>query len=242
MRRQLALEKTNELQRTTDGWDVKDIGQYCNELIRGECILKITAKGYRSNAKFCMEMYHYPEDVLGKWSTKGRRLTERRVFLFDGVLILCKPNNKRAAVPVPAPLGGSTAELRLKEKFFIRKVEITDFEESEVLNVLRHWVDHHFYDFERDHSLLERLKRFLESVNVKSMKKWVESVSKIIWRKRFLETVNPFEGMDDAEISNYLYNKSLEIEPRNSRQLQRFVRTNYCYALFSNSILKCIAG
>lgn len=39
MRRQLAIEKTNELQKTIDGWDLKDLGQYCNELIRG--IIKI---------------------------------------------------------------------------------------------------------------------------------------------------------------------------------------------------------
>lgn len=39
----------------------------------------------------------------------------------------------------------------------------------------------------------------------------------------FLETLDPFPGRDDNEIRDYLYSKSLEIEPRHARQAPRFV-------------------
>jgi len=38
-RRQAAMKKINELQKSIEGWDSKDIGQSCNEFIRGNIII-----------------------------------------------------------------------------------------------------------------------------------------------------------------------------------------------------------
>lgn len=42
--RQAALGKMNELQKSIDGWEGKDIGQSCNEFIMGKINLKAQVK------------------------------------------------------------------------------------------------------------------------------------------------------------------------------------------------------
>ena len=100
--RPAALCKLQELQRSIDGWECKEAGPACNEFI-------------------C-------EGQIGKVGA-GKRLTERYAFLFDGLLLLCKPSGHGRRSSAASPGG----EYRLKEKFFIRKVEIYDREDTDEL-------------------------------------------------------------------------------------------------------------
>ncbi|XP_045467186.1 protein son of sevenless [Harmonia axyridis] len=101
-RRQAALEKIQELERIVENWDSRDIGQCCNEFVREDVLLKVNP---------------------------GKRLTDRRVFLFDGLMVLCKPNMRRQSSIHHL----NHPECRLKERFFIRKVEIIDQQDTEEL-------------------------------------------------------------------------------------------------------------
>lgn len=108
--RQQVVQKMSELQKSIDGWEGKDIWQSCSEFILDGVLMK-HAKG---------------------------KPTERHVFLFDGLIILCKPNIKRSSVTYP------TGDFKLKEKFHIRKVEIKDKDDTEEL---KNW----FVIVPRDH-------------------------------------------------------------------------------------------
>ena len=45
-------------------------------------------------------------------------------------------------------------------------------------------MDHHWYDFESDKALYDQLVQFLEeSVKGKVLKKWVETINKVLARK-----------------------------------------------------------
>lgn len=84
-----------------------------------------------SNSTFChfiKSNYYFDiivktDGVLFKYA--GRRLTERYILLFDGLIVLTKVNTRRASVT------GPVGEYKLKEKFNIRKIDIVDREDTE---------------------------------------------------------------------------------------------------------------
>lgn len=52
---------------------------------------------------------------------------------------------------------------------------------------------------------------------------WLLPVSLLCVKQKFFENLNPMEDKAEKEFADYLFNKSLEIEPRNARSLPRFV-------------------
>ena len=72
------------------------------------------------------------EGMLAK-QVGAKKWTERHVFLFDGLIILCKPNvtnSKRTSGTAPF------AEFKFKEKYFIRKMDVVDREDTDGMSLL----------------------------------------------------------------------------------------------------------
>ncbi|XP_064859450.1 son of sevenless homolog 2-like [Oncorhynchus nerka] len=109
----------------------------------------------------------------------------------------CKPQEllrlliDRIEIPEPEPTEADkqalwngdqpmAAELQRFRREYVQPVQLR------VLNVFRQWVEHHFYDFENDPELRGKLEEYISSIlqlRGKSMRKWVESINKIIKRK-----------------------------------------------------------
>ncbi|OQV18810.1 Son of sevenless-like protein 1 [Hypsibius exemplaris] len=96
-----------------------------------------------------------------------------------------------------------------------------------VLNVMRHWVDNHFPDFECDTDLLQHLKHFLSKIGDGgrdlSMKKWADSIAKIIQRKeRKAEIVREMTFQTPRpEIEWHLRNEDYELMTLHPREIAR---------------------
>ncbi|CAL8111020.1 unnamed protein product [Orchesella dallaii] len=57
----------------------------------------------------------------------GRKPSERHAYLFDAFICLCKPNYRRTSVVT----GGTQFDYRLKEYYYLTKVEVRDKEDTE---------------------------------------------------------------------------------------------------------------
>uniref|UniRef100_A0A5S6QYQ6 Ras-GEF domain-containing protein n=1 Tax=Trichuris muris TaxID=70415 RepID=A0A5S6QYQ6_TRIMR len=108
--------KLLELRKSVDGWDDKNIG--CN------CVMFIL----EGKLKKCV-FQKLTNSILSSSDTqrpRAHKTTERFVFLFDGVIVFCKPSPSRRSV-------GPGSEYRLKEFYLTRKIEVLEHEDADDL-------------------------------------------------------------------------------------------------------------
>ncbi|KRZ27550.1 Son of sevenless -like protein 1 [Trichinella pseudospiralis] len=117
-----ALMKLQELQRNVDGWDLKSVGCSCVEFILEGKLRKCGLFGQKLGNTLL--------SAAADASRKNFKITDRYVFLFDSMIVLCKstlPRRNASSSSATAP------ELRLKELFLMRKVEAIDHDDNDEL-------------------------------------------------------------------------------------------------------------
>jgi son of sevenless-like protein len=71
------------------------------------------------------------------------------------------------------------------------KVDYVSPVQLRVLNVLRHWVENHYYDFQQEPEVLDKLKEFVGTVKAKNMQKLVASIHRTLNKKEGRDTGGP---------------------------------------------------
>ena len=84
--------------------------------------------------------------------------------------------------PIVQACGSFRLVVTFGSREYLRNRNFSQPVQLRVLNVIKHWVDQHFYDFEQpDGHLIDKLEVFLNECSGKAMHKWVDGIRKKIY-------------------------------------------------------------